>query len=270
MPAQALINMLGNFMHTMMGNTGNQANMGNMMGNMMDNMGNSMGNNMMGNIMGNMGNSMGNNMGNAGSIGNMLGNMRNEGKKRGNAGNALGDIDKTFRPRPKSHASLPALTCGGTEDEDDDGDQQAADDDDRQDGGTDVGDDDEKIPAPRAAIPADQHIADMRAALCAATATPVTVPKTAGKTKPKGKAKASVLKRPSASLSLSDLPMPFAGEVSKYSSRGSYTSKYSHGTKKFLINAGLSHEEACEKASTVSKRAGAIWDEAVSKKKRKK
>ncbi len=97
--------------------------------------------------------------------------------------------------------------------------------------------------------------------------------KTTGKTSDSDGAAGSVLKRPAAHnvrkrpsaatepLGISiHLPTPNKAEARRFKSRGSYTSKYSHDTKRKCLQSGMSEDDARRKASEYYRMAAAVWD----------
>ena len=57
-----------------------------------------------------------------------------------------------------------------------------------------------------------------------------------------------------------DIGRPNPSEASKYSSRGSYTSKYSHEARKAARSKGYSDKDVKEMASAAYKAAAEVWD----------
>ena len=53
---------------------------------------------------------------------------------------------------------------------------------------------------------------------------------------------------------------PNEAEARTYKSRGSHTSKYSHGARKRALDAGASPDEAKRQASAAYQAAAKIWD----------
>lgn len=138
------------------------------------------------------------------------------------------------------------------------------------------------LPQQQPAMPVAEHIAAMQKAMQAKGGAGPTAPpakgnvagtdtakakaKAKGKCKATGKAKAqnagtTAKKRPAAaSNAAADFPTPSSEEAAKYSSRASYTSKYSHGIKKLCLDRGMKLADAKANASKYVKLAGAAWD----------
>ena len=123
-----------------------------------------------------------------------------------------------------------------------------------------TGDQEEDLPEQQEPVAADAHVAAMHAAMQA----PMKVLKRPASSKSKAAPKkpaSNALKRPaSAGTTMPELPEPYTGEVKNYSSRASYTSKYSHGTKKLCVDHGIPLEDARKIASGYVKKAGSVWD----------
>jgi hypothetical protein len=81
--------------------------------------------------------------------------------------------------------------------------------------------------------------------------------------RPAGKkqVKPTIMKRPASTVRAHmDLPTPSKDEARRFATRGSYTSKYSHETRKAAIKAGHTPDEAKDLASKAYKAAAKVWD----------